>query len=259
MISAIQIFLLALLAALTIYDGSSFRLNFNKPVVAGMIAGIIMGDMTVGLAIGGTLQLMILGVSGFGGATIPNYEVAAIIATALGIASNTDTEAAIGLAVPIALLLAQLDILANFLNTFVQKRADKYIDNGEFKKFELMNGVGLFIFICSRALPVIIGLSFGTDFVNSVLAVMPDWLLGGIKLSGSILPMVGIAILLRYLPVKEYISYLIIGFVLFAYLGLDMLGVALIGLGLALIEYKRRNAVEMNVGMIEDGGAMGDE
>lgn len=260
MVSPLQIGLLTVFSILTVYDGLSFRFNLNKPVIAGMIAGMIMGDMGVGLMIGGTLQLMILGISGFGGSTIPNYETAAIIATALGIASKSDTETAISLAVPIALFLAQLDIFARFINTILQKKADTFVASGEFKKFELMNYLGLCSFSMSRAVPVVVGLSFGPELVTNLIAVLPAWFLGGIKLSGSILPIVGIAILLKYLPVKDYFAYLVIGFVLFSYLHLDMLGVALIGFSLALIDFKRKNtAVPYHQNVIYEGGDMGDE
>lgn len=264
MISPIQIILLTAYSVLTIYDGLNTRLFLNKPVVAGMIAGIIMGDMATGLAIGGTLQLMVLGVSSFGGATIPNYETAAIIATALGVATGNDVETSVGLAIPIALLLVQLDIFSRFLNTFLQKRADVCIEKGDFKQFELLNYLGIVSWGLSRGLPVVVGLAFGTDLVNNLVAVLPDWFLGGIKLSGSILPIVGIAVLLKYLPVKDFFAYLVVGFVLYAYLGMDMLGVSLIGLAFALVEYKRRNsqaaAVQMaGAGAEIDGGEMGDE
>ena len=42
-------------------------------VIVGMISGLIMGDMNTGLMIGGTFQLMSLGVAALGGASAPNY------------------------------------------------------------------------------------------------------------------------------------------------------------------------------------------
>ena len=64
-----QIILLTAYAFSTIIDGLSFDL-INKPVFAGFIAGLILGDPITGLFIGGTLQLMILGVGTYGGASI---------------------------------------------------------------------------------------------------------------------------------------------------------------------------------------------
>lgn len=79
----------------------------------------------------------------------------------------------------------------------------------------------------------------GNDVVKAILRVIPAWLTDGLKVSGHILPIVGIAILLRYLPTKRFISYLAIGFIAAAYLKMPMLGVALLGAALAYIHYTR--------------------
>ena len=38
-----------------------------QPVTAGFVTGLILGDISTGLFIGGTLQLLSLGISNFGG------------------------------------------------------------------------------------------------------------------------------------------------------------------------------------------------
>ena len=63
---------------------------------------------------------------------------------------------------------------------------------------------------------------------------MPEWLTGGLSVAGGLLPAVGIAILLRYLPVKKYISFLLLGFFLAAYLSVPMVGVAIFGVAMAV-------------------------
>lgn len=77
-----------------------------------------MGDMVLGLAIGATLQLMVLGVGTYGGASIPDFTTGAIVGTVFAVLSGQDAEFAIGLAIPVGLLMVQLDILARFTNTF---------------------------------------------------------------------------------------------------------------------------------------------
>lgn len=62
--------------------------------------------------------------------------------------------------------------------------------------------------------------------------------------SWGILPVVGIAILLRYLPTNKFVAYLIIGFVAAAYLKVPMLGVALIGVALAIIYFKQNFKIQ---------------
>ena len=64
-----QIALLTLYSGLAIYDGNNTTLGLVKPSMAGFFAGLIMGDMTTGLIVGGTLNLLVLGVGNFGGAS----------------------------------------------------------------------------------------------------------------------------------------------------------------------------------------------
>lgn len=47
-----QIILLVILAACTILDALTLVIGLNFPVITGTLAGIIMGDMVLGLAIG---------------------------------------------------------------------------------------------------------------------------------------------------------------------------------------------------------------
>lgn len=234
-----RIILLTLYAVLAIYDGLNTKLEFGKPMMAGMFAGIIMGDMKTGLYVGATLQLLILGVSNFGGATIPDYTTAALIATPLAIASGENVEFAIGLGIPIGLLMTQLDILARTCNVFLMKRAEKAADEGKYYMLDRLNFCGIISWGIARGLPVFLALTFGTSFVDNILAVSPEWLINGLKLAGSVLPAVGISILLKYLPIKKFYPYLIIGFVLFAYLNVPMLGIALLGVAIAVISYQQ--------------------
>lgn len=234
-----QIALLTLVAFFTIIDGLSFDIGLGKPIQAGFIAGLILGDPITGLIIGGTLQLMILGIGTYGGASIPDYTTAAIIGTALGI--GQDIEVAIAIAVPVGLLLIQLDILARFSNTFFQHRADKYVEKCDLKGIARMNLMGMIPWGLSRAIPVFLVLIFGQNFVELVLQYVPTWLMGGLKVAGGLLPIVGISILLRYLPSKKYIAYLLLGFALVAYFSLPMIGVATLGLVIALLTFKSKS------------------
>lgn len=239
-IQAWQIIVITLFIVIAQYDGLNTGFGLAKPVVAGAITGIILGDMTMGLLVGGTLNLLTLGVGNFGGAVIPDYTSGAVLGTAFGIMSGQGAEFGIGLGIPVALLLTQLDILARFTNTFFQHKADDYAKEGNIKMVERMNLMGLIPWALSRAIPVALGLIGGSSLVQWIVKEVPTWLMGGLKTAGGIIPALGIAILLKYLSIKRYAAYLLIGFVLAAYLKVPMLGVALAGIGLALIVYERR-------------------
>ena len=252
----IQIILLSLYAFVAINDQIHSDFGLNRPLLAGCFAGIVMGDLAFGLTVGATLQLMVLGVSNFGGSSIPDFMSAALIGTALGVISGQGEEFGIGLAVPAGMLLVQIDVLARFANTFFQHQADKYAEEVNLKKIEMMNILGVLMWGLCRAVPVFICLILGSKVVTSFVSYFPVWLSSGLKVAGGLLPAVGIAILLRYLPTKKYIPYLLMGFVLAAYLGVPMLGVAICGLALALLFYRQGG---FNEAKAETGGMDDDE
>lgn len=234
-----QIVVLILFSFITILDNLTLQLGTQFPVITGAITGLIVGDVTLGLAIGATLQLMVLGVGTYGGASIPDFTTGAIVGTAFAHIAGEGTEFALALAVPVGLLMVQLDVLARFTNTFFLHRVDKNIQELNTKGVAKNIVLGLFPWGLSRAIPVGIMLIFGQSVVNMIVNDMPDWLMGGLKVAGGLLPVVGIAVLLKYLPVNKYFAYLLVGFFFAAYLEVPMLGVAIIGVALAIIEFNK--------------------
>ena len=256
-----QILLITLYAGFAFYDGNNTTFGTVKPTMAGFFAGLVLGDVTTGLVVGGTLNLLVLGIGNFGGASIPDYMTGALLGTAFAIQSGQGAEFGVTLAIPIGLLMIQLDILARFSNTYFQHRAERLVEEGNIEAAATMNILGLIPQSISRMLPVFLALVFGSDFVNLVVNHLPMWLMNGLKTAGGILPSLGIAILLRYLPVSRNISYLILGFFLAAYLKVPVLGVALVGLACAVLSFQSEKD-EMSVAAqapVNAGGEMGDE
>lgn len=259
-LTAFQVIMLTLLAAAAGIDPYISGLQLSKPVIAGFLAGIIMGDIQTGLIVGSTLQLMVLGVGTFGGASIPDFASGAIIGTALGVVSGKGIQFAIGLSVPVGLLMVQLDVFARFCNVYFLHRADKHIANHEFAKVNTDAWLSLIPIGLSRAIPVGLSLFFGNGLVKVVLKYAPDWLMGGLRLAGAVLPVVGIAILLHYLPVKRFIPFLIMGYLLAAYLKIPMMGIALFGLVFALLHYSGLKAKTASaVSAAAQGGQFDDD
>lgn len=234
-----QILLLTALAFWMIIDQLTVGILCNYPLLIGLVSGIIMGDIKTGLVVGATLQLMVLGVGTYGGASMPDFMTGAIVGTAYAVMSNKGVSFAIGLAVPVGLLMVQLDVLARFTNTYFLHRVDKAIEKDDEIGVERNVIFGMFPWGLSRAVPVLLMLLVGKSTIQTVVNALPTWLTAGLSAAGGILPVVGIAILLRFLPTKKFIAYLFIGFFLAAYIKVPMLGVAIIGVAMAIIYYKQ--------------------
>jgi len=252
-----QIVLLTLYSGFAIYDGNNTTLGLVKPSMAGFFAGLIMGDVTTGLFIGGTLNLLVLGVGNFGGASIPDYMTGAVLGTTFAIMSGEGAAFGATIAIPIGLLMVQLDVLARFINTFIHHKADKLIESGDVKKAVRMNLYGQIPISLSRMIPVSLALILGSAFVNNIVQHVPESIMNGLKVSGGMLPALGIAILMRYLPIKKNVSFLILGFFLAAYLSVPILGAAIIGLAIAI--YIFNSDQQQSKLTQKTAGDMGDE
>ena len=263
-----QVIFLSIYAGYQILDELQFN-TFNQPVFAGLIAGLIMGDMKTGLIIGGGMQLVVLGVGTFGGASKIDANSGTIIAVAFSVALDMNTQQALStLAIPVASLMIQMDVLARMTNTFFEHRIDTHIENMNYKAIERNFLFGIIPWSLSRMIPVALALAFGAHVVRPVVNYLNTdlkWLGDGLTTAGAVLPAVGFAILLRYLPVKKHFPYFILGFIItaifstvftsvnsvgnavsgmskkfdFTESSLPMLAVALIGFSLAAIDYKR--------------------
>lgn len=234
-----QIIVLSLLGFYAIVENLGINIFANQALIMGTITGLVMGDLKTGLAVGATLQLMGLGIQAYGGASVPDYMTASIVGTAFAVMSGKGVEFGIGLAVPVALLMIQLDILARFCNVFFQRRIDHGIKEMNLSKIRMFHLLGTLSWGLSRGLPIFLVFSFGESIVEFISNVIPEWLTGGLSVAGGMLPAVGIAILLRYLPVKNFITYLLIGFIAVTYLHMPMFGVALLGFALAILQFKK--------------------
>lgn len=287
-----QILFLTLYSAYQILDELTLNSSAGSPVFAGFIAGIIMGDVETGLWIGGSLQLMVLGVGTFGGASRIDATSGAVIATAFSVAQGIKPEMAIStIAVPVAALMVYTDILGRFSTTYFAHRIDKHVENFNYKGIERDYLMGALPWALSRALPVFLAVALGGGFVQTLVDGIQQvqWLADGLTLAGKMLPGLGFAILLHYLPVKRNLHYLALGFAITAMLttvysnlqtaggalatlskdfnaapfkGLPMIGIAVIGAALATLHYKngqRVNVIEQKVVVAESGEIEDDE
>lgn len=287
-----QILLLTLYSAYQILDELTIVSSAGSPVFAGFISGIIMGDVQTGLWIGGSLQLMVLGVGTFGGASRIDATSGAVIAIAFSVAQGIEPELAIStIAVPVAALLVYTDILGRFSTTFFAHRIDRHVENFNYRGIERDYLMGAVPWALSRALPVFLAVSLGGGAVDTVVKFIDhyEWLANGLTLAGKMLPGLGFAILLHYLPVKRNLHYLALGFGLTAMLttiytnlqvagcalagvakdfnaapfkGLPMIGIAIIGLALATLHYKNGQqapVAEQKTGVSESGEIEDDE
>ncbi|MDW8705650.1 PTS mannose/fructose/sorbose/N-acetylgalactosamine transporter subunit IIC [Streptococcus suis] len=291
-----QILLLTLYSAYQICDELTIVSSAGSPVFAGFISGLIMGDMATGLAIGASLQLMVLGVGTFGGASRIDATSGAVLATAFSVSQGIDPELAVStIAVPVAALLVYTDIAGRFSTTFFAHRVDAAIERFDYAGIERNYLLGAIPWALSRALPVFLALAFGGGFVEAMVNTIEQykWIAAGLTLAARMLPGLGFAILLHYLPLKRNLHYLAIGFALTAMLtvlygnvsalggavagivgtlpedagvsfvnnfkGLSMIGIAIVGAFLSVLHFKNSQKVTVVAPSNSESGEIEDD
>lgn len=291
-----QILLLTLYSAYQICDELTIVSSAGSPVFAGFISGLIMGDMATGLAIGGSLQLMVLGVGTFGGASRIDATSGAVLATAFSVSQGIDPELAVStIAVPVAALLVYTDIAGRFSTTFFAHRVDAAIERFDYAGIERNYLLGAIPWALSRALPVFLALAFGGGFVEAMVNTIEQykWIAAGLTLAARMLPGLGFAILLHYLPLKRNLHYLAVGFALTAMLtvlygnvsalggavagivgtlpedagvafvnnfkGLSMIGIAIVGAFLSVLHFKNSQKVTVVAPSNSESGEIEDD
>ncbi|HFI0427629.1 TPA: PTS mannose/fructose/sorbose/N-acetylgalactosamine transporter subunit IIC [Streptococcus suis] len=291
-----QILLLTLYSAYQICDELTIVSSAGSPVFAGFISGLIMGDMATGLAIGASLQLMVLGVGTFGGASRIDATSGAVLATAFSVSQGIDPELAVStIAVPVAALLVYTDIAGRFSTTIFAHRVDAAIERFDYAGIERNYLLGAIPWALSRALPVFLALAFGGGFVEAMVNAIEQykWIAAGLTLAARMLPGLGFAILLHYLPLKRNLHYLAVGFALTAMLtvlygnvsalggavagivgtlpedagvafvnnfkGLSMIGIAIVGAFLSVLHFKNSQKVTVVAPSNSESGEIEDD
>lgn len=235
--SLIQALLLAAWAGLCALDQFGPHLGFRKPLLASVGVGLILGDLTTAIIIGATLELMWLGVNNIGAYVPPDVITGTVVGAAMGILAGGDIEnskaVAIAVGVPAAMLVQQLNMLIMTTNISLVHAADKAAESGVFSKIGKFHWAGGAMFFLSRAVPTFIACFAGSAVIDSILAAIPAQILTGFGVAGSAIPAVGLAMLLTMMLKKNMWIFLLLGFVLSAYLAVPTLGIALVAAAFA--------------------------
>lgn len=216
------------------------------PILTGFVVGLVVHNVPLGLAIGGSLELISLGLWNYGGASIPDFMTGAVVGTALASQLNLPlaqaVTAGITVAIPISLIMTQADLLAFTINLPFLHRADRFIDEHNDKGVTWMHLLTIIPLGLCRAIPTFLVVLLGATPVQNLFNAIPGWLNHGLSSIGTLLPALGFGILLTMLPLKKWWAFFVVGFALFAYLHVPMIGVALFAVALVMLYISQRPA-----------------
>lgn len=209
-----------------------------RPLVAGLVVGIILGDPGKGTLIGAAINLIYLGFISAGGSIPGDPALAGWVGTTLALGGNLDYGAALALAVPIGLLGTVIWNARMTGDTVFVHYADRKAEEANIGEVARANWLYPQVYLfCITFIPVFLAANFGVTFVTDILNGLPTWVLNGLAVGGGVLPAIGIAMNMRFIFRGAVIPYFFLGYFLFVVTkgSLSMAVIAVIGLALAAL------------------------
>jgi mannose/fructose/N-acetylgalactosamine-specific phosphotransferase system component IIC len=207
-----------------------------RPLVAGLIVGIIFGKPTEGAQIGAAINILYLGFISAGGSIPADPSVAGWVGTALALAGGLDAQSAISLGVAVGLIGTIVFFTRMSVDAVFAHWADSRAEEGDIGGVARANWLWpqIFLFIISF-FPATIAVYAGAPVVQGAINTLQEqapWVLRGFQIAGGLLPAIGIALNLRFIFRGSAIPFYFIGYV-FAMLigGRFFPGVSTMGIG----------------------------
>lgn len=236
LVQALLIALWAGIAGVDLYDGLT---HIHRPIVTGLVVGLILGDMATGLIVGGTLELVWMGMVPLAGAQPPNVVIGGVIGTSIAILGKMEPTAAVGIAVPFAVAVQAAITLIFTLFSFFMHKADEDAKEANTAGIARINYLGILLLFIFYFVIAFLPIYFGADKAADLVAMIPQWVIDALTVAGGVMPAIGFAMLLKIMLKKEYVAFMILGFLMVTYGNLPILGLALVGLCIALYDYFR--------------------
>ena len=219
--------------------------SLQRPLVCGMITGLILGHPVQGAVIGATINLVYLGFMSAGGSMPADMGLAGVLGTAYAIVGGLDTDTALALAVPIGILGTIVWAGRMTFDCFFVHIADKYIEKEQYNKIWRANVLfpQIMCFLMT-AIPCALAAYFGSNYIQGILNMLSGKVLTVFQIIGGLMPALGIAITLQYIFKGESKVFLFVGFLLAVYSKLPLLTLGIIALLVAVVYVQVTSAME---------------
>ena len=208
----------------------------GRPLVAGLVVGIILGDVTTGVLCGVAVQAMYIGQIVPGGAMPSDVNYASYIGIPLAMAAGGGAEAAIALAIPLGALGTAMHNFTMTLNSIWVHRGDKCAANGDVKGVMVSNLLGTLPHLIERVTIVTVACYFGAPAAEAILNALPEVVVRFLQVGGKMLPALGFALLLKQIVAEKWMIVLfILGWIVAQSTGMTTTALTLVSVAIALL------------------------
>ena len=255
-ISWIQAVLLGLFACLSSMPGmggsSIGNYTLGRPLIGGLVCGIILGDIQTGILVGCAMQVVYIALVTPGGTVSADVRAVSYIGIPLAMValssyelSAASTEGA-ALATSFGTMVGTLGTVLFYgtatINLVWQHIGWRAVEKRDYKKLMLVDmGLPWISHLLCSFLPTVVMCKLGVNVVELIKNTLP---MDGLAMKtlftvGALLPCVGIAILLKQIVrnALDFIPFLF-GFVLAAGMGINLVSATVVAGLFAIINYK---------------------
>ncbi len=226
--------------------------TLGRPLVGGLVCGIILGDIKTGILVGTAMQVVYIALVTPGGTVSADVRAVSYIGIPLAMIAiksmgiEADTPEGLGLATSFGSMVGTIGTVLFYgtatINLVWQHIGWKAVEQGDFHKLYVVDmGLPWISHIICSFVPTLIMCKMGAPMVDLIKTYLP---MEGVAMQtlftvGALLPAVGVAILLKQVvnSAVDFIPFFL-GFALAAGMGLNLIGAAIVGGMFGIINYK---------------------
>ncbi|PJI09221.1 MULTISPECIES: PTS system mannose/fructose/sorbose family transporter subunit IID [Clostridium] len=234
-----QAILLFIFSSISGIDSSAEEFQTHRPLIAGTLAGIALGDIKTGIIAGATMEFVALGWMTIGAAVPPDPALAGITVAILEILGKQNVGVAVSIAIPIAVAGQLLQIAQKgTIDIILMHFAEAGVEKGKLSRVTIAHFLTAIPSALRVAVPSLLMAYFANaTLVQSMLNSIPKEITTGLQISSGLLVMVGYAMILNLINSKELLPFLIIGFLVMTFSDITIFALTLLGISFAVIYY----------------------
>lgn len=230
-----QMFLILLIAGVAGIGSVLDEGQMHRPLVVCPLIGLVLGNLKMGIILGGNLEMMALGWMNVGLAMAPDTALAAVISTIVVINTHSSIGDGIALAVPLAAAGQVLTIFVRTIVVFLIHRGDIFAKKGQYRVLESMHIFAMFLQALRVMIPTAGVMFLNTKVVEQLLGEIPKVISDGLQIGGGIIVVVGYAMVINIMDVPELKPFFYLGFLFAAFTKFNLVGIGGLGLIFAIL------------------------
>ena len=220
-INLIQIILVTLVAFVAGMASVLDERQFHRPLVACTLTGIALGNPTVGIVAGGTLELIALAWMNVGAAMAPDAALASTVSTVVavvfvnqGIAQGDAINQAVTVAVLVAAAGQGLTIFVRTIAIFFAHQADRFAEQANYRGIAIMHFTALGLQGLRVAIPTAaVAILADGETVKDTLEAIPKVITDGLNIAGGFIVVVGYAMVINMMKARKLMPFFFLGFI----------------------------------------------